>query len=70
MQKWDYRDQMVVYAETEEGMVSGLEEWINDWGTEGWELVASTPLIAPNAQGMAYGTIGVHLIFKRPRQPA
>ncbi len=67
MQKWDYRDHMVVFAETEEGMISGLETWINDWGSEGWELASSTPLIAPNSQGVAYGTIGVHLIFKRPR---
>ncbi len=66
MQQWDYRDQMVVYAETEEGLVSGLEDWINDWGQDGWELATSTPLIAPNAQGQAYGTVGVHLVFKRP----
>ncbi|NOZ06943.1 MAG: DUF4177 domain-containing protein [Chloroflexi bacterium] len=66
MQQWDYRDQMVVYAETEEGLISGLENWINDWGRDGWELVAGNPLIAPNAQGAAYGTVGVHLIFKRP----
>jgi hypothetical protein len=47
-------------------MVSGLDEWINGAGADGWELVSSTPLIAPNKDGAAYGTIGVHLIFKRP----
>ena len=29
-----------------------------------------TPLIAPNRDGVAYGTIGVHLVFKRPRTGA
>jgi hypothetical protein len=56
---------MVVFTETEEGMVSGLESWINKAGADGWELVSSAPLIAPNKEGLAYGTIGVHLIFKR-----
>ena len=46
--------------------VSGLDTWINEAGGDGWELVSSTPLIAPNKDGVAYGTIGVHLIFKRP----
>jgi hypothetical protein len=39
---------------------------INGAGIEGWELVSSAPLIAPNKDGVAYGTIGLHLIFKRP----
>ena len=47
-------------------MVSGLDAWINGAGAEGWELVSSAPLIAPNKDGVAYGTIGLHLIFKRP----
>ncbi len=64
--QWEYLDRMVVYTETAEGMVSGLDTWINGAGGDGWELVSSTPLIAPNKDGMAYGTIGVHLIFKRP----
>src|SRR5229473_1417303 len=64
--QWEYFDRMVVFAETPEGMVSGLETWINGAGSDGWELVSSTPLIAPNKEGVAYGTIGVHLIFKRP----
>ncbi len=65
--QWEYFDRMVVFTETPEGMVSGLDTWINGAGTEGWELASSTPLIAPNRDGVAYGTIGVHLVFKRPR---
>ena len=61
---------MVVFRETAEGMESGLETWINGAGADGWELASSTPLIAPNRDGVAYGTIGVHLAFKRPRGEA
>ena len=68
--QWEYFDRMVVFSETEEGMVSGLESWINKAGADGWELVSSAPLIAPNKEGLAYGTIGVHLIFKRQRAQA
>ena len=64
--QWEYFDRMVVFNETAEGMVSGLDAWINGAGAEGWELASSTPLIAPNRDGVAYGTIGVHLVFKRP----
>jgi hypothetical protein len=63
--QWEYFDRMAVFTETEEGLVTGLETWINETGADGWELVSSTPLIAPNKEGMAYGTVGVHLIFKR-----
>jgi hypothetical protein len=68
--QWEYFDRMVLFTETPEGMVSGLEKWINEAGTEGWELASTTPLIAPNRDGVAYGTIGVHLVFKRPRTGA
>ncbi len=64
--KWEYLDRMVIFQDAEGGMTSGLDAWINDVGTEGWELASSIPLIAPNKDGVAYGTIGVHLIFKRP----
>lgn len=64
--KWEYFDRMVLFSETEEGMISGLDAWINDAGGDGWELVGTTPLIAPNKDGVAYGTIGIHLVFKRP----
>lgn len=63
--QWEYFDRLAVFTETDDGLVTGLETWINEAGAEGWELVSSTPLIAPNKDGMAYGTIGVHLIFKR-----
>lgn len=68
--QWEYFDRMVLFTETPEGMVSGLETWINEAGNEGWELASTTPLIAPNRDGVAYGTIGVHLVFKRPRTGA
>jgi hypothetical protein len=64
--KWEYLDRMALFTDSTEGLVSGLDGWINEVGAEGWELVGSTPLIAPNRDGIAYGTIGVHLVFKRP----
>ncbi len=64
--KWEYFDRMVLFSETEEGMASGLDQWINDAGADRWELVSTIPLIAPNKDGVAYGTVGIHLIFKRP----
>jgi hypothetical protein len=63
--KWEYRDQMVMFKETQDGLVSNLE-FIHALGTEGWELAGSIPLIAPNRDGVAYGTVGGLLIFKRP----
>ena len=68
--KWEYLDRMVLFNQTEEGLTSGIEGWINEVGGEGWELVGSTPLIAPNRDGVAYGTVGVHFVFKRPVAPA
>lgn len=62
--RWDYLDRMVMFTETPDGLASGLE-WLTDAGRKGWELVAAIPLIAPNKDGVAYGTVGVHLIFKR-----
>ena len=64
--KWEYFDRMVVFQEGPQGMESGLDVWINGAGAEGWELVSAVPLIAPNKDGIAYGTIGTHLVFKRP----
>jgi hypothetical protein len=68
--KWEYFDRMVVFSESDEGMVSGLDAWINGAGADGWELVSSVPLIAPNKDGVAYGTIGIHMVFKRPSAAA
>lgn len=65
--RWEYHDRMVMFMETPDGLTSGLN-WLNDAGREGWELVSAIPLIAPNRDGVAYGTVGVHLIFKRPEE--
>ena len=65
MNQFEYFDKMVIFEDSEEGMQSKLDTWINDVGKDGWELVSSAPLIAPNKDGIAYGTIGLHLIFKR-----
>ena len=64
--QWEYLDKMVLFTDTTDGLVSGMDSWVNDVGKQGWELVGSSPLIAPNREGIAYGTIGVHLVFKRP----
>jgi hypothetical protein len=64
--KWEYLDKMVLFTDSTDGLLSGMDSWINDVGAQGWELVGSAPLIAPNREGIAYGTIGVHLVFKRP----
>jgi len=65
MNQFEYFDKMVIFSDTEDGMQSGLDAWINDSGKKGWELVSSAPLIAPNKDSIAYGTLGLHLIFKR-----
>jgi hypothetical protein len=67
--KWEYLDKMALFTDSTDGLLSGLDGWINEVGAQGWELVGSTPLIAPNRDGIAYGTIGVHLVFKRPASP-
>ena len=64
--RWEYRDEMVMFRETPDGLASNMES-LNTWGAEGWELADSVPLIAPNRDGVAYGTVGALLIFKRPR---
>ena len=66
MTRWEYRERMVMFKETQEGLVCDLV-WLNEVGADGWELAASVPLIAPNRDGVAYGTVGALLIFKRPR---
>ena len=65
MNRFEYMDKMVIFEDSDDGMKSGLDSWINGAGQEGWDLVSSAPLIAPNKDGIAYGTIGLHLIFKR-----
>lgn len=68
--QWEYFDRMVLFKGTEEGLISDLSQWINEAGDDGWELVGTSPLIAPFKEGMASATIGVHLIFKRPKTAA
>ena len=63
--KWEYQDEMVMFKETKDGLTSNLES-LRARGADGWELASSVPLIAPNRDGVAYGTVGVLLIFKRP----
>lgn len=63
---WEYMDKMVMFEEGKEGLSSGLG-WLNDEGANGWELATSVALIAPNRDGVAYGTVGALLIFKRPK---
>jgi hypothetical protein len=41
--------------------------WLKEAGENGWELVSSVPLIAPNRDGIAYGTVGCQMILKRPK---
>jgi hypothetical protein len=69
--QWEYFDRVEFFNQLEDGrMVSKLDEWMNDAGAEGWELVGTSPLIAPNKDGIAFGTVGVHLVFKRPKSTA
>lgn len=65
MTRWEYQDRIVIFKESKEGLQSDLS-WLNAVGADGWELAASVPLIAPNRDGVAYGTVGALLIFKRP----
>lgn len=63
--RWEYQDRMIMFKETGEGLASGLE-WLNEVGRDGWEVASAIPLIAPNREGIAYGTVGALIIFKRP----
>ena len=65
MTRWEYYDRMVMFKESKEGLMSELG-WLKEVGADGSELSASIPLIAPNRDGIAYGTVGALLIFKRP----
>jgi hypothetical protein len=62
--RWEYRTEMVLFEETEEGLVPNLE-WLEEAGKEEWELASTVPLIAPNREGIAYGTVGILAILKR-----
>jgi hypothetical protein len=62
--RWEYRSTMVLFEETDEGLTHPME-WLEDAGKEEWELVSAVPLVAPNRDGIAYGTIGIMAILKR-----
>lgn len=62
--RWEYRSEMVVFEQTDEGLTHPMK-WLEDAGKEEWELVSAVPLVAPNPDGVAYGTIGIMAILKR-----
>jgi hypothetical protein len=64
---FEYMEKMVMYKETSQGLVSEMD-WLHESGREGWELIAATPLVAPNRDGIAYGTVGVHVFLKRQKK--
>jgi len=61
---FEYMDRMMMFENTPEGLTADMG-WLQEAGKDGWELVASVPLIAPNRDGVAYGTVGCHFILKR-----
>lgn len=63
----EYMEKIVMFKETPEGLATEME-WLHDAGQEGWELVSAIPLIAPNRDGVAYGTVGSHMILKRQKE--
>jgi hypothetical protein len=65
---FEYLDKMVMFQDTPEGLTADMG-WLKEAGEDGWELVASVPLIAPNRDGIAYGTVGCQMILKRSRRP-
>ena len=54
---FEYMDKMVMFQDTPEGLTADMG-WLREAGEDGWELVSSVPLIAPNRDGIAYGTVG------------
>ena len=62
---FEYMDRMVMFKDTPEGLTADME-WLKEAGENGWELVTSVPLIAPNRDGIAYGTVGCQMVLKRP----
>lgn len=63
----EYMEKIVMFKETPEGLAADME-WLHEAGREGWELVSTIPLIAPNRDGIAYGTVGSHMILKRQKK--
>ncbi len=63
----EYMEKIVMFKETAEGLATDME-WLHEAGKDGWELVSAIPLIAPNRDGIAYGTVGSQMILKRPKK--
>jgi len=59
----------VLFEETEEGLLPRMD-WLEEAGRQGWELASALPLIAPNREGVAYGTVGLFAILKRSPEGA
>jgi hypothetical protein len=64
---FEYMEKLVMFKETPEGLVADMA-WLHDAGEDGWEVAAAIPLIAPNRDGIAYGTVGSHIILKRQKK--
>jgi len=64
---FEYMEKIVMFKETPEGLTTEMD-WLREAGEEGWELTAAIPLIAPNRDGIAYGTVGTHMILKRQKK--
>lgn len=64
---FEYLEKIVMFKETAEGLASEMD-WLHEAGDQGWELVSAIPLIAPNRDGIAYGTVGSHMVLKRPKK--
>ena len=63
----EYMEKIVMFKETPEGLATDME-WLHEAGRDGWELVSAVPLIAPNRDGIAYGTVGRQMILKRQKE--
>ena len=63
----EYMEKIVMFKETAEGLTTEMD-WLHDAGKDGLELVTAIPLIAPNRDGIAYGTVGSHMILKRQKK--
>jgi hypothetical protein len=64
---YEYMEKIVMFKETPEGLAADMG-WLHEAGKEGWELAATVPLIAPNRDGIAYGTVGSQMILKRQKK--
>ncbi len=60
-------EKVVMFKETTEGLAADMD-WLHEAGRDGWELVSAIPLIAPNRDGIAYGTVGSQMILKRQKK--